>query len=355
MNLDLILNQECLSKYNIEPSGNTSYYEAKSNIYNSEIYNSILDLQIIVQNAISNYESNDGDTESTYYINSVNFYKDLTKDEYKELFTNSFTIHDYENDVDYDFGSYFLNLSSSFINSYYENYLLVRQLEPYNCCFLETFRKLSEFYTSFLLNKKLYCALDQYVDSCINGINNTKETILNTDTENKTGKEYYEQLIKNISDYNYMFYDAVNTLKNNLLNYINTYETEIQSKISIYLTDLKLSIKVISLANIIFNAYNNDLPFFNSFSLSISNVFNLDTINTQRYYRDFSLKITRYCPNIFIKLRSLLKSDRSNYKSLLDLGVSNCFGNYGFVDHCKDLYDTLNYILSNYTNANDQD
>jgi len=327
---------DCETIFNTGPSENKSRFDNKQYIYDVSIYMEIVNITNDLSKYLNFYISKGGEPTDSIYIEVLNFENELLNN-YKTYFTDNYVWTNYHSEkiCYYDRAE---ELNKMLNSTYFEYYLMVQQIERYNCCFLTTFRQLSDYYTYIFNTQNYFCSTDKVTKKLIDNLENEREHFLD-DTDDLDDLEYYTKILNNIIDRKSYIYNDFDNYKYELQSIIEVQET-LNFRIDQFLSDIKLTLKVVSLVNILFNMHSDDDDRGKNYSESIQNIFILDTNQTYMdYYTMKSLEITSMCPPKIIDTKKYLKPDMSNFKELIDLAASACFNTYGFSDHCSALND----------------
>jgi len=235
--------------------------------------------------------------------------------------------------------------SQDFNNNVFEYYLMTQHLEPYSCCFLETFRLLSIFSVRIINCEFFYCHFDKGVTQYVKDINDL-------DFDDEINDDNYEDNISKIKTYfNY---------RDNFMSDLKTFYDKIFDLIkdfSEFLANIKIAIKMISIVSIVVNSKSNDATLLKNQVNSLNNLTKSNDIKSspplqQGYYRQMVDKYQKEVLPSIIDMKinvnkkgtlTLLEKEKLN-KLMIVFSLSST----GLIEHCNDLNTTLSSYNSNY-------
>ena len=307
--------------------------EDKVKLYDNTVKNKVDLLKSKILN-ITNYfdqKSSLTSTQSTYLTRAKDFYDYLNQPKFNTLVS-----------VQLNYMDAFKQSTFEFQSSYLEYYMMAKQSERYHCCLIEGYRSAIRIFGSWITTGKIMCGYDNTVKAFIDEIDRITDYIENNEiTQNMTYDEVFNQRLKNASEKKSDFIGKENIMYSSIAS-LNYDMQDLAFRLESVLQDIKLSIKVVGICNIIFTADDQDLSLLSSMSTQVASYseqidFN-DPNNTESYgdlyYRLRERVIASYVPPIVLDFRKYLKPDWSNFNQLISQAIVISLASAGLLINC---------------------
>jgi len=334
---------ECVDTYNVGAGDYSDIYEARAHLYDQKIFDAVEKLRYDLKTNLDEYKNNGGDITASRYTDNLNLYDYLNDDKFKTFFRDNAKYTDgYGNS--YDYIKELMKLSLTYNEHFMENLMMVKQIKPFDCCYYDTFFYLKELFQDFFNKGRNLCHYDKIVKTFVDNFGSYLDAFYD-DTDDKSGLEYYTQVLDNALDENTDIYNEIDTLQSNIEDTTKDY-SDLSYKIKKYLDNLKLLIKLIAVTNIIFTLSDEERAHANDYADTMNNIINQDSSKTgHTYYELRSFEITQYQIKIAVKYRGNVDSMRRNYNNMLKLSLIAGVRYFGFDIDCLDVYKDLQVIL----------
>jgi len=313
--------------YAVVTSTQTSIY-TKTKLYDEALYSIINLYYNVIYGYATNFQNSDNPVlkdYAQYLIDKYNEYLNK-QDYYKKFFTNLFN----ENLVNTSYKDIYTliekvnNIQIDYTANFPEYYLMVKQTEKYTCVYKKVFNRLMKFFSVYGIRGSIMCVFDQDINKFRDEVNELIDWIdTNNINTSLSYEEVQEQKLKNA----YESYSQFTNYLSDLIYNIQDHSFDLKVlylAIGSFMYEVKLALKTISLANIVLTASTDDLKYFDSMARTMltyqPNVplnTNLEKTSEMQYYNLKGMNVIQFGIPIFLRFRSYLKSDWSNFQQVL--------------------------------------
>ena len=312
--------------------------EDKVKLYDNTVKNKVDLLKSKILN-ITNYfdqKSSLTSEQSTYLTRAKDFYDYLDQPKFDALTS-----------VQINYMDTFKQSTFEFQSSYLEYYMMAKQSQRYHCCLIEGYRSAIRIFGSWITTGKIMCGYDNAVKSFIDEIDRITDYIENNDTTTDMSyDEVFNQRLKNASEKKSDFIGKENIMYSSIAA-LNYDMRALAFMLESVLQDIKLSIKLVGICNIIFTADEQDIPLITNMSSQIASYSErIDFSNPDNnesygdlYYRLKERTIASYVPPIVLDFRKHLKPDWSNFNQLISQAIVVSLASSGLLINCGTLKD----------------